>query len=132
VFVKIPGGAANATFFYFLSGVALRGRSETDSVVRGGSAYYLADRPPTAEPFAPSRSTPVISRDLTGPRLAALAAFGWMLLTPPILWAVDRPILVLGAPLLYLWLFGVWAALIAATAWLVERHRPASPDEPAE
>jgi hypothetical protein len=64
----------------------------------------------------------MLHRDMRGPRLTALAAFGWLLLSYPILTLVDRPVLVLGIPVLYAWLFGVWAALIVLVAWVVERR----------
>jgi hypothetical protein len=64
----------------------------------------------------------MIPRDLTGQRLAALALLGWLLLTFPLLSLVNHPVRVLGVPVLYAWLFGAWALLIAAMALVVERR----------
>jgi hypothetical protein len=61
-------------------------------------------------------------RDLTGQRLVALAALGWLLLAGPLLSLFDDPSRrVLGVPLLPAYLFGVWAVLIALIAWVAER-----------
>lgn len=54
------------------------------------------------------------SRDL----LVALFVLGVVLLSWPFLTAVNRPTTVLGVPLLVLYLFAVWAAIIAVLAWL--------------
>ena len=58
---------------------------------------------------------------LTAQRLLALFALGWVLLDFPLLALWDRDVVILGIPLLPLAIFGVWALLIAAVAWLVER-----------
>ncbi|HQY10126.1 MAG TPA: hypothetical protein PK797_15595 [Burkholderiaceae bacterium] len=60
-------------------------------------------------------------RSLGTQRLLAVFAAGWLLLNFPLLalWSAD--VQVFGLPLFPLALFGIWAALIAATAWLVER-----------
>jgi hypothetical protein len=60
-------------------------------------------------------------RSLGTQRLLALFAAGWLLLNFPLLalWSAD--VQVFGLPLFPLALFGIWAALIASTAWLVER-----------
>lgn len=58
---------------------------------------------------------------LTAQRLLALFALGWVLLDFPLLALWDRDLAVLGIPLLPLAIFGHWALLIAAVAWLVER-----------
>lgn len=58
----------------------------------------------------------------TRQRLAALGLLGVPLLTYPLLslpggeWA--------GIPATYLYLFGVWAGLIALAAWVAERRGP--------
>lgn len=54
------------------------------------------------------------SRDL----LVALFVLGVVLLSWPFLTAVNRPVAILGVPLLVLYLFAVWAAIIAMLAWL--------------
>lgn len=58
---------------------------------------------------------------LAGQRLIAAVAAGGLLLNYPILSLVDRPAMVFGIPLLYAYLFVVWAALIGLVAWVVER-----------
>jgi hypothetical protein len=58
---------------------------------------------------------------LTAQRLLALFALGWVSLDFPLLALWDRDLAILGLPLLPLAIFGVWALLIAAVAWLVER-----------
>jgi hypothetical protein len=52
-------------------------------------------------------------------RLAAAGAFGLLLLNYPLLSLVDRPVRVLGVPLLWAYLFVLWAALIALIAFVV-------------
>ena len=56
-----------------------------------------------------------------GPRLAALFALGCLLFNYPLLAVFDRPVLVAGIPLVYAYLFGAWAALIALAAWVMRR-----------
>lgn len=48
-----------------------------------------------------------------GGRFVALFLLGLALFTPPLLAVFSSDVLVLGIPLLYLYLFGAWAALIA-------------------
>ena len=54
-------------------------------------------------------------------RLAALFMLGALLLTPPLLLVFNQAIRVFGVPTLYLYLFVVWAALIALVALTVGR-----------
>lgn len=56
-----------------------------------------------------------------GQRLLAVFVLGCLLLNAPLLSVFDQPVSVLGMPLLYLYVFGVWAALIASIAWIIER-----------
>ena len=56
-----------------------------------------------------------------GQRLAALFAAALLLFNFPLLALWDHPVLVFGLPLFPLALFGLWALLIAALAWLLER-----------
>ena len=49
-------------------------------------------------------------------RLVALFLLGVILLVPPVLIVIDRPVRVFGVPLLHLYLFAVWAGLIGAAA----------------
>jgi hypothetical protein len=53
--------------------------------------------------------------------LVVLFAIGWLLLTFPLLTLWDRDASLFGLPLLPLGLFAVWAVLIIALAWLMER-----------
>lgn len=54
-------------------------------------------------------------------RLVALFAAALLLFNFPLLALWDHELLVLGLPLFPAALFGVWALLIAALAWLLER-----------
>lgn len=60
-------------------------------------------------------------RGLTAQRLVALFAGGWALLNFPLLALWDRDATLFGLPLFPAALFAVWAALIGALAWVVER-----------
>jgi hypothetical protein len=57
---------------------------------------------------------------LTGERLFALFLLGALLFTPPWLGVFDRPRLVAGIPLLYLYLFVAWGLLILLMALVTE------------
>ena len=65
-------------------------------------------------------------KTLLAQRLLALFAAAALLLNFPLLALWDRDAMVLGLPLFPAALFGIWAALIAALAWLLERD----PSEP--
>lgn len=54
-------------------------------------------------------------------RLLALFAAGWLLFNFPLLALWDHDATLWGLPLFPVALFGLWAALIAALAWVVER-----------
>nr|WP_216820021.1 hypothetical protein [Zoogloea sp. LCSB751] len=58
---------------------------------------------------------------LTGQRLVALFLFGWVIVNYPVLAIFDVQASLAGIPILYLYVFGVWAALIALMAWVIER-----------
>jgi hypothetical protein len=53
--------------------------------------------------------------------LVALFLLGVLLFAPPLLLIFNKETLILGVPTLYLYLFAVWAALIALVALVVER-----------
>lgn len=55
-----------------------------------------------------------------GHRLLAVFGFGCLLLNAPLLGIFDRPVNVLGLPLLYVYVFSVWIALIGLIAWIIE------------
>lgn len=52
-------------------------------------------------------------------RLVGVFLAGLFLLFSPVISLFDRPVLLFGVPLLYAYLFGVWALLIVITAWVV-------------
>jgi hypothetical protein len=54
--------------------------------------------------------------------LVTLFVLGVVLLTWPFLTIVNRPRLVLGIPLLVLYLFAVWGAIIGILAWRARRE----------
>jgi hypothetical protein len=54
-------------------------------------------------------------------RLVALFLLGALLFGYPLLALFDSRATLAGIPLLYVWLFGAWAFLIAGLAWVVER-----------
>ena len=58
---------------------------------------------------------------LLNQRLVALFALALLLFNFPLLALWDRHVQVAGLPLFPLALFAVWALLIAALAWLMER-----------
>ena len=63
-------------------------------------------------------------------RLLGLFVAGWTLLSFPMLALWDHDVRVLGLPLFPLALFGIWALLIGALAWVVERGAEHEATEP--
>ncbi len=63
----------------------------------------------------------MIKATLTGQRLVALFLLGWVLVNYPILSAFDSARMWFGIPVLYLYVFGLWAALIVMMALVIER-----------
>jgi hypothetical protein len=59
---------------------------------------------------------------LTRERLLSLFCFGLLLFNYPLLAIPNLDIMIHGIPLLYAYLFGAWAGVIALAAWLVERR----------
>lgn len=55
-----------------------------------------------------------------GHRLLAVFALGCLLLNAPLLGIFDQPLSVFGLPLLYMYVFAVWIALIGLIAWIIE------------
>jgi hypothetical protein len=53
--------------------------------------------------------------------LAACFVLFTALLVWPLLSIANRPVLVLGVPALVLYLFGVWAVIVAVLAWAARR-----------
>ena len=58
----------------------------------------------------------MIQRSSIGERSVALAMLGAVAFSPPLLAIVQLPTLVFGIPLLYVYLFAVWAVIIALLA----------------
>jgi hypothetical protein len=54
-------------------------------------------------------------------RALALMAATLVLLTPPVIGIFDRPVLLLGIPLLHIYCYVVWLAAIGCGAWLSAR-----------
>ena len=63
----------------------------------------------------------MLGRSKAREALAMLPVFGLLLLTSPLLGVFDRPLSVLGVPLVIVYLFGVWVALIGAALLLSRR-----------
>jgi fatty acid desaturase len=71
----------------------------------------------------------MIRRDRSNERLVALFLLGALLLLPPLLLIFNRPERILGIPLLYLYIFAVWASLIVLAALIahrIDRHAVAA------
>jgi hypothetical protein len=60
---------------------------------------------------------------LKAQRLAALFLLGCLLFNYPLLSLFNQPGEVFGIPVLYAYIFGAWAGLIALLALVVERSR---------
>lgn len=54
-------------------------------------------------------------------QLVAVFLCGAFLLYSPVISLFDQPRLLLGVPVLYLYLFIVWIVLVAVMAWITER-----------
>ena len=59
---------------------------------------------------------------LTGHRLVGAFLVGLLLFCSPVPALFDRPVSWNGIPVLYLYLFGAWTALIALMAWILQGH----------
>jgi len=55
------------------------------------------------------------------PRLICLFGLGCLLFNYPLLAVFNIPFRVLGVPVLYVYLFVVWACLIGLVGWIVEQ-----------
>ncbi|HRP95515.1 MAG TPA: hypothetical protein PL143_04635 [Rhodocyclaceae bacterium] len=60
-------------------------------------------------------------KGLAGQRLVAVFLCAVLLFNYPVLSLFDRPDPLFGLPTLHVFLFAVWAGVIAAIAWIVER-----------
>jgi hypothetical protein len=63
----------------------------------------------------------MIRPSIKGQRLAALFLLGFLLLNYPLLNLFAGTVRVLGVPLLYAYVFAVWALLIGLMVWVVEK-----------
>jgi hypothetical protein len=60
--------------------------------------------------------------NVKGQRLVALFLLGNALFNYPLLSLFNQPSTIAGIPLLYIYVFGVWALLIALLAFIVEKR----------
>ena len=60
---------------------------------------------------------------ITGQRLVAVFLLGCVLFNYPLLSLFNKPWKILDVPLLYIYLFAAWAALIALMAYVIEKRR---------
>lgn len=60
--------------------------------------------------------------NLARQRLVAVFLAAVLLFNYPVLSLFDRPAAILGVPMLYIYIFAIWAAVIAAITWIVERR----------
>jgi hypothetical protein len=71
--------------------------------------------------IAPRPGGHVKRSGMTGQRLAAIFLMGCVLLNYPILSLFTRRVALAGIPLLYAYIFGVWALLIGLMVVVIER-----------
>jgi hypothetical protein len=71
--------------------------------------------------IAPRPGGHVKRSSMTGQRLAAIFLMGCVLLNYPILSLFTRRVALAGIPLLYAYIFGVWALLIGLMVVVIER-----------
>ena len=71
-------------------------------------------------------------KGLGSQRLVALFAGGWVLFNFPLLGLWDRDVVLWGIPLFPLALLLLWAGIIAALAWLMERPQDRFDELPDE
>ncbi|WP_350150477.1 hypothetical protein [Thalassobaculum sp.] len=64
-----------------------------------------------------------MSRHSTRDAILVVTVFGAILLMPPIIPFFDRPVSLFGMPLIVVYVFGIWLALIGL-AWRLSRHLP--------
>lgn len=71
-------------------------------------------------------------RSLTGERLTAVCALGWLLFNYPLLSLFDDGGTWFGIPSLYAYLFVSWAAFIALLALALEKRHSRKPSPPRD
>lgn len=64
----------------------------------------------------------MIRPSIKGPRLVALSLLGLLAFNYPLLSLFATPVEVLGIPILYAYVFGVWALLIGLMALVLEKR----------
>jgi hypothetical protein len=64
---------------------------------------------------------------MKGERLVALSVLGFLLFNYPLLALFNRPEMLFGIPVLYVYIFAVWAFLIAAIARIAEKKSSSRP-----
>lgn len=60
--------------------------------------------------------------DITGQRLITIVLLGCVLFNYPVLSLFSKPNALFGIPLLYFYLFAIWALLIGLMAYVIERR----------
>ncbi|OWW20482.1 hypothetical protein [Noviherbaspirillum denitrificans] len=60
--------------------------------------------------------------NVKGQRMVALFLLGNLLFNYPLLALFNKPSMVLGIPVLYIYVFGAWAGLIALLAYVAEKR----------
>ena len=65
-------------------------------------------------------------------RLLLLSLLFVLLFNEPVISIVNRPVLVLGVPLLYAYVLGVWALLIGSLAYVIHESRPTDESLPSD
>lgn len=70
-----------------------------------------------------------VFKGLDAQRLFALFYCGWLVFNFPLLGLWDRDSTVLGVPLFPAAVLALWALLIGALAWLMERRPPDAQDD---
>lgn len=66
---------------------------------------------------------------MTRARLIALFVLGLLLMNFPLLSLFSQDHLVLGVPVLYLYLYGTWGVIIGLLVWLMEGRRSPPTEE---
>lgn len=64
---------------------------------------------------------PRMNDPLRSARLLAVAALGFVLFSYPFLELASRDALVVGLPVLWVYIFAAWGFVIALVAWIVRR-----------
>ena len=75
-----------------------------------------ADRPDVDRPDADRAAVARQAARLGAARLVAVAVLAFLLFDPPFLMMADKPVRLLGLPLLWVYLFVAWSAVIVLVA----------------